>query len=259
MEKTEQTEQIRNEWLKRFKEWAAKEYAPISREDTRKQGRQLVLVSFVLILLSLKYFIPSTINVNGFTITASSDYILLVVVGLICLYLLLLYCIDLYADWKSPSNVSYYEVRNLLVKKWNDLVYRVNELNQEIELKKELREKKRQELGLTEELPKLQVQEDPDAILEELDADMERRAERRKRSDMFEEYRKNDGLTYLTDELVVIVFNTMKNYKKDFKNLLKATKNLYWLRICRFVFEVIFPVGIALFSFCALIIYFCNT
>ncbi len=258
MEKAEQAEQISNEWLKKIKEWAAKEYAPISREDTRKQGRQLVLASFVLILLSLKYFAPSTLNVSGFTITASSEYILIVVVGLVCLYLLLIYCIDLYADWKSPSAMSYQEIRNILVKEWNDLEDRARKLNQAIGQKKELREKKRRELGLAEEFPKLQVQKDSDAILEELDAYEEKRSERKKRMDAFNEYCENDGMANLSEDLTVIAFDHMPTYEKKFKDLLKVTKSVYRVRTCRFVLEVIFPVGIALFSFCTAIRYVCN-
>lgn len=258
MEKTEQTEQIGSEWLKKIKEWAAKEYAPISREDTRKQGRQLVLASFVLILLSLKYFTPSAVNVNGFTINASSGYILLVVVSLVCLYLLLIYCIDLYADWKSPSNTSYREIRNILVKKWNDLDRRASALSQEITQKIELRRKKYQELGLGEGLIKPPLSTDSDTLLEAIDAQMEEFSEKVKRSNMFDEYCKNDGLNDLQKELDDILFVHSKEYEARFKGLLDITKSVYRVRTYRFVFEVIFPVGITLFSFCTTIRYFYN-
>lgn len=256
MENARQTDEIGNEWLKKLKEWTTTEYAPISKDDTRKQGRQLVLASFASILLSLHYFTLLTININGFVLKANSEYILLIVVNLICLYLLVLYCIDMYADWKSPSNISYHEIRNILVKEWYAIECRGNKLAEEIDQKLELRKRNYQELGLGEQLSKPSTHKDLDIIQEEINTQMEEFSERIKRSNMFDEYCKNDGLCDLQKDLDAIAFVQSKEYEARFKGLLSITKSVYRVRLCRFLLEVVFPIAIALFSFYKAIGYF---
>lgn len=259
MEKTDQTFKPGHKWPEKFKEWAREGYTPISRDDTRKKGYQLILMSLVLILLSLHYLKMLTANVNGLTFNIE-EHILVAVVGFICFYLLLLYCIDLYADWKSPFNISYYEIRNQMVEEWNGLMRRTNELIKEIDLKIELRESKRRDLGLEKKGPKPPQEEehDIDALEERINAEWDELSGRLNRLSIYDEYRKHDGLEELQNELTTLITVKKKEYETHFEALLKVTKRIYRIRRCRFILEVIFPLIIVLFSFCTTFWYFYN-
>jgi hypothetical protein len=110
-----------NNWVARLGTVGTRLLEPFTSEATRKEGRQLVLVSALTILLSVNIIKVIEGNLAGLKFESPSIEWMVILAGLACVYLLVLYGLDLWRDGRTgkykrmSSIVEYLTLRDEVV------------------------------------------------------------------------------------------------------------------------------------------------
>jgi hypothetical protein len=243
-----------NDWVARLETPGTSFLAPFTSETTRKDGRQLVLLSALTILLSRGIITIGEGSFAGLKAQPSRIADVVLLAGLACAYFLLLYAFDLYRDWRAteykrlPAAVEYNRLRNEAIQQQNAKTERWDFLASETSRLLQLRRDKSEELSrLDRESQPAGVTEASSAEFEVwIEKDRERQQDRLKRMDEFAEYCRDDGLDGLSAEYTALSLD--RTLLARFEALLTMRKRTYLVDRLRLAIEVLFPVGLSAFA-----------
>jgi hypothetical protein len=201
-----------NDWVSRLEIPGTSFLAPFTSETTRKDGRQLVLLSALTILLSRGIISVGEGSFAGLKAQPSRIADVVLLAGLACTYFLLLYAFDLYRDWRAteykrmPAVVEYHRLRDEAIQQENAKTERWDFLTSERARLEQLRKDK------SDELSRIDRESQPGGVMDAssaefeawIEEDRERQQDRLKRIDEFAEYCRNDGLDGLTAEYAAL-------------------------------------------------------
>lgn len=242
-----------NEWVKRLESPGTTLLEPFTSEATRTDGKQLVLISIVTILLSMDLLKVTKGSAGPLTIEPTEYLNVVFLAGAACTYFLLIYGFSLYRDKKAsfykrlPAIVEHRRLQDENVQIQNQRYARHEYLQDEISKLLEVRKQKLAEID-TEAASRttLPSATEPDKLEEEL----ERRADafrlRQERWEAFDAHCKADGLDALQNENLALAFdNTLPARAEALYSVLETTKRLdTW----RFWAEVIFPCALSMLA-----------
>jgi hypothetical protein len=245
-----------SDWFVRLESQGAVLLGPFTTEATRKTGFRLVLVATLTVVLALDVVVVTEGSLAGIKVQAAKVSTIVALAALACLYLLVLYAVDLFRDWKA----SYYkrlpamkEYSKLLAEFHRDNAARLaahRERDAEIDRLIELRKAKRGELLAEFERDKPELAsavsgDFPD--LAKLKADHERHRERMRRTQEYWAYCTTDGLEALEKLHLREAFdNTLAHRIGELAKLAGSVRLADYLRLGT---EVLIPCGLAV---CAL-------
>ena len=243
-----------NEWVARLETPGTSFLTPFTSETTRKEGRQLVLLSALTILLSRGIITVGEGSFAGLKAQPSRIADVVLLAGLACAYFLLLYAFDLYRDWRAteykrmPGVVEFHRLRDEAIQQQNAKTERWAFLASETSRLLQLRRDK------SEEPSRIDRESQPAGVTEASSAEFEasiaesteHQQDRQKRMDEYAEYCRNDGLDELTAEYVALSLD--KTQLARFEALLTLQKRTYRVDRIRFAIEVIFPLGLSAFA-----------
>lgn len=243
-----------NDWVARLETPGTSFLAPFTSETTRKDGRQLVLLSALTILLSRGIITVGEGSFAGVKAQPSRIADVVLLAGLACAYFLLLYAFDLYRDWRAteykrmPAAVEYSRLRDEAIQQQNAKTERSDFLASETSRLLQLREDKSDELSLIdrESQPALVTEVSSVEFEAWIEESTKHQQDRQKRMDDFAEYCRDDGLDGLTAEHVALSLD--KTLLARFEALLMLQKRTYLVDRLRLAIEVVFPVGLSAFA-----------
>ena len=220
-------------WTKRLSTPASALTASVLTAETRKRGVTLIIASLATILVSEGIANISEGSLGGIKFTPSKLPALVAVAGLVCLYLLLLYLIDAYRDWRANRYILLPAMEEL-----DDLSEETNEFlkNKRSSMRSkndELQELFQRRTAKVEELKKLSAAGADPKIISELKSD-------------FTAYCQKYGFDDLFDEIMNLSVNV--TYTERMKQINSTRSSRQILSRCQLTLEVIFPTGLALYA-----------
>jgi len=240
-----------NDWVARLEIPGTSFLAPFTSETTRKDERQLVLLSALTILLCRGIISVGEGSFAGFKAQPSRIADVVLLAGLACAYFLLLYVFDLYRDWRAteykrmPAVVEYHRLRGEAIKQQNAKTERGDFLLSETSRLLQLRRDKSEEFSRIDRKsqPALVVPASSPEFEAWIDESAELGRERQKRMDEYAEYCRNDGLDELSAEYTALSLD--RTLLARFEALLTMQKRTYLVDRLRLGLEVVFPVGLS--------------
>ena len=243
-----------NEWVARLETPGTSFLAAFTSDTTRKDGRQLVLLSALTILLSRGIIAVGDGTFAGFKAQPSKTAYVVLLAGLASAYFLLLYSFALYRDLRStqykrmPGLVEYQRLREEVIQQQNAKTERWAFLASETARLLQLRIDKKKSLDRidTESPPALATEASPDEIEDGPEVSTEHRQERQKRMDEFLQYCRDDGLDALSDEYAALSLDQTVVARAEALLTMKNTRRR--IDILGWVIEIVFPVGLGAFA-----------
>lgn len=235
-----------NEWVKRLSFPGSVLLEPFTADSTRSDGKQLILVSLVTLLLMIDLLRVTEGSVGVLKVEPSHYFNALAVMALTCLYFLLTYWITLFRDWKAsyykrlPAVVEQHRLNEELAIAQRERLKRNEHLNAEIGRLIAIRRAKLEEIHQTAHRPHPSSDEE----LEEFEKFLADFHVRQQELEAFEAYCKLDGLDALQAEHFRLAFDTTQLARSE--ALLDVLKTTNRLDGYRFIIDVIFPSALCL-------------
>jgi hypothetical protein len=232
---------------------------PFTSKETRSEGVFLVFLSFITALLSLKIISIEKASVSGLSIVGS-DRFFVCAAGLVCLYYFILYCLDVYGDWKGRFFFEFEDIGKDMTAEIMERGKKIEIVFEKIGIMQGARDKKYEEFGLNEipvdtlrEYNENSTYEENKATIEKLRAETALSRKRLINFELFDQYCKDDGLDALRERHSRMC--TDKTIAESVKLWLKNKRAIYRLVRVRFFVEVIFPVVFGILSILSAIRY----
>lgn len=234
-----------NEWVKRLSFPGTVFFEPFATDSTRSDGKQLILISLVTLLLAIDLLRVTEGSVGVLKIEPGPYFNVLVIMALTCLYFLLSYWLALFRDWKTshyrrlPAVVEHHRLREELAIAQYERLRRHDHLVAETERLLAMRKAKLEEI----ESVTRQRRPSPDEEFENFLADFRIRQKMR---EAFEAYCRSDGLDQLQEEhLSLALDGTQEARGEELLDVLVTTRRLDRYRL---IIDVIFPSALCIIA-----------
>jgi len=230
-----------NEWVKRLSLPGTVLLEPFTADSTRSDGKQLILVSLVTLLLAIDLLKVTEGSVGVLKIEPGPYFNAVAVMALTCLYFLLTYGLALFRDWKAsyyrrlPAVVEQHRLHEELAIAQRERLQQHDHLVTETDRLLEIRKAKFEEIKQTAHRAHPSSDEEPEDLEDFLD-DFRVREQKR---EAFEAHCKSDGLDELQSEHLKFAFDGTQSARSE--ALLAILKTTNRLDRYRLIVDVIFP------------------
>lgn len=232
-------------YLQDYAQFLKEIYAPRTKEETRKLGKNLNWLSFILLILSLEYVKISQVEALGMSFKPTFEEMTIALIWIISTYFLTTYCIDLYGELKSFSSIKMNELSLQLQTENENKQKEVLALMEKSQNLDKIRRDLRKDLKVLEFSPDIKF-EPSSEDLEFEEKYYKELEEELKNEQKYRELVKIDGKDEIDAKLIDLSLTLLGKDKID--SFTAQITSAIKLKRIRFLMEVVFPMGLYITS-----------